>query len=191
MDIVEAYLSYTNENIPTFSTFFQSVGKVKQHLGVKGYLADHYILLYLHLISQIDFIGLQDEVSDAIAVFVGSILDLKLKSYLTVRKPTQGKSFNCYLMQTPYCNRCFMSFCMRKGFLWGRCRYYRTQADRRNKKYYRAGEGRGISENAATSLFVFFCGSAFFAGYVNRTGKEVFDDGQRNRRGDISNIHKK
>ena len=73
MDIFEAYLSSPDESTPTFSTFFQSAQDLKESLGTKGYLLDHY--LCFHLIVQIDFVCLQDEVSEAMTAIMRSISD--------------------------------------------------------------------------------------------------------------------
>lgn len=73
MDIFEAYLSSPNESTPTFSLFFQSAQDLKESLGTKGYLLEHYFSLCFRLIAQIDFVGLQDEVSEAMAAIMRSI----------------------------------------------------------------------------------------------------------------------
>lgn len=75
MDIFEAYLSSPDESTPTFSTFFQSAQDLKESLGTKGYLLDHYLSLCFHLIVQIDFVSLQDEVSEAMTAIMRSISD--------------------------------------------------------------------------------------------------------------------
>lgn len=75
MDIFEAYLSSPDESIPIFSAFFQSAQDLKESLGTKGYLLDHYLSLSFRLIAQIDFVSLQDEVSDAMATIMRSISD--------------------------------------------------------------------------------------------------------------------
>lgn len=75
MDIFEAYLSSSEESTPTFSAFFQSAQDLKESLGTKGYLLDHYLSLCFRLIAQIDFVSLQDEVSEAIIAMMESISD--------------------------------------------------------------------------------------------------------------------
>lgn len=75
MDIFEAYLSSPDESIPTFSAFFQSAQDLKESLGTKGYLVEHYLSLCFRLITQIDFVSLQDEVSEAMATIMRSISD--------------------------------------------------------------------------------------------------------------------
>ncbi len=75
MDIFKAYLSSPDESTPTFSAFFQSAQDLKESLGTKGYLLDHYLSLCFRLIAQIDFVSLQDEVSEAMATIMRSISD--------------------------------------------------------------------------------------------------------------------
>ena len=75
MDIFEAYLSSPDESTPTFSAFFQSAQDLKESLGTKGYLLDHYLSLCFRLIAQIDFVSLQDEVSEAMVAIMRSISD--------------------------------------------------------------------------------------------------------------------
>ena len=75
MDIFEAYLSSPDESTPTFSAFFQSAQDLRESLGTKGYLLDHYLSLCFRLITQIDFVSLQDEVSEAMATIMRSISD--------------------------------------------------------------------------------------------------------------------
>ena len=75
MDIFKVYLSSPDESIPTFSAFFQSAQDLKESLGTKGYLLDHYLSLCFRLFAQIDFVSLQDEVSEAMAAIMRSISD--------------------------------------------------------------------------------------------------------------------
>ena len=89
MDIFEAYLSSPNESTPTFSLFFQSAQDLKESLGTKGYLLEHYFSLCFRLIAQIDFVGLQDEVSEAMAAIMRSISDAEAE-----------KAFSCQEIHT-------------------------------------------------------------------------------------------
>lgn len=75
MDIFEAYLSSPDESTPTFSAFFQSAQDLRKSLGTKGYLLNHYLSLCFRLLAQIDFVSLQDEVSEAMATIMRSISD--------------------------------------------------------------------------------------------------------------------
>lgn len=75
MDIFEAYLSSPDESTTSFSFFFESAQDLKESLGTKGYLLDHYLSLCFRLIAQIDFVSLQDEVSEAMTAIMRSISD--------------------------------------------------------------------------------------------------------------------
>lgn len=89
MDIFDAYLSSPDESTPTFSAFFQSAQDLKESLGMKGYLLDHYLSLCFRLIAQIDFVSLQDEVSEAMATIMRSISDAEAE-----------KAFDCQEIHT-------------------------------------------------------------------------------------------
>ena len=89
MDIFEAYLSSPDESTPTFSAFFQSAQDLKESLWKKGYLLDHYLSLCFRLIAQIDFVSLQDEVSEAMATIMRSISDAEAE-----------KAFSCQEVHT-------------------------------------------------------------------------------------------
>ena len=89
MDIFEAYLSSPDESMPTFSAFFQSVQDLKESLGTKGYLLDHYLSLCFRLIAQIDFVNLQDEVSESMITIMASISDVETE-----------KAFSCQEVHT-------------------------------------------------------------------------------------------
>lgn len=89
MDIFEAYLSSPDESTPTFSAFFQSAQDLKESLRTKGYLLDHYLSLCFRLIAQIDFVSLQDEVSEAMAAIMRSISAAEA-----------GKAFACQEVST-------------------------------------------------------------------------------------------
>jgi len=75
MDIFKVYLSSPDESTPTFSVFFQSAQDLRESLGTKGYLLEHYLSLCFRLIAQIDFVSLQDEVSEAMVAIMRSISD--------------------------------------------------------------------------------------------------------------------
>lgn len=89
MDIFEAYLSSPDESTPTFSAFFQSAQDLKESLGTKGYLLDHYLSLCFRMLAQIDFVSLQDEISEAMATIMRSISDAEAE-----------KAFSCQEVHT-------------------------------------------------------------------------------------------
>ena len=71
------------------TAFFQSAQDLKESLGTKGYLLDHYLSLCFRLIAQIDFVSLQDEVSEAMATIMRSISDTEAE-----------KAFSCQEVHT-------------------------------------------------------------------------------------------
>lgn len=59
MDILQSFLSLSDPSPPTFREIFCSA------LGMKSYLLDHYLSLFFQMVSQTDFIVLQDEAQAA------------------------------------------------------------------------------------------------------------------------------
>ena len=75
MDIFQEYISNDYKNLPKISDVFKQAEELKYILGTKGYILDHYISMFFHLIVQIDIIGLQDEASEKMADIMKSISD--------------------------------------------------------------------------------------------------------------------
>lgn len=61
MDILQSFLSLSAPSPPTFREIFRSAQELRSALGMKSYLLDHYLSLFFQMVSQIDFIVLQDE----------------------------------------------------------------------------------------------------------------------------------
>lgn len=61
MDILQSFLSLSAPSPPTFREIFRSAQELRSSLGMKSYLLDHYLSLFFQMVSQIDFIVLQDE----------------------------------------------------------------------------------------------------------------------------------
>ena len=61
MDILQSFLSLSAPSSPTFREIFRSAQELRSALGMKSYLLDHYLSLFFQMVSQIDFIVLQDE----------------------------------------------------------------------------------------------------------------------------------
>lgn len=61
MDILQSFLSLSDQSPPTFREIFHSAQGLRSALGMKSYLLDHYLSLFFQMVSQIDFIVLQDE----------------------------------------------------------------------------------------------------------------------------------
>ena len=66
MDILQSFLSLSDPPPPTFREIFHSAQGLRSALGMKSYLLDHYLSLFFQMVSQIDFIVLQDEAQTAI-----------------------------------------------------------------------------------------------------------------------------
>lgn len=65
MDILQSFLSLSDQSPPTFREIFHSAQELRSALGMKSYLLDHYLSLFFQMVSQIDFIVLQDEAQTA------------------------------------------------------------------------------------------------------------------------------
>lgn len=65
MDILQSFLSLSDQSPPTFREIFRSAQELRSALGMKSYLLDHYLSLFFQMVSQIDFIVLQDEAQAA------------------------------------------------------------------------------------------------------------------------------
>ena len=65
MDILHSFLSLSDPSPPTFREIFRSAQELRSALGIKSYLLDHYLSLFFQMVSQIDFIVLQDEAQTA------------------------------------------------------------------------------------------------------------------------------
>lgn len=61
MDILQSFLSLSDQSPPTFREIFRSAQELRSALDMKSYLLDHYLSLFFQMVSQIDFIVLQDE----------------------------------------------------------------------------------------------------------------------------------
>ena len=61
MDILQSFLSLSDPLPPTFREIFRSAQELSSALGMKSYLLDHYLSLFFQMVSQIDFIVLQNE----------------------------------------------------------------------------------------------------------------------------------
>ena len=67
MDMFQHFLSYHNENTSAFSDVFRTAREFHQLLGQKSYLLNHYLSMFFHLITEMDFCTLEDEVYQSIS----------------------------------------------------------------------------------------------------------------------------
>ncbi len=75
MDFFQYVLSYHGENTSTFSDIFRTVYEFHQLLKEKSYLLDHYLSMIFHLITEIDFCALEDELCQTISKTQKKILN--------------------------------------------------------------------------------------------------------------------
>lgn len=75
MDIFQHFLSYQSENTSVFSDVFRSAREIHQLLGRKSYLLDHYLFVFFHSITEMDFCILEDKIYQAISELKEKMLD--------------------------------------------------------------------------------------------------------------------
>lgn len=78
MDIFQDCFFMGDRNPPTFSEVFQAAQELKYALGKKGYLLEHYLSMFFHLVTQIDFTILEDDVYDAMVDLQKYIADSEI-----------------------------------------------------------------------------------------------------------------
>ena len=86
MDIFQEFISNDNKNLPKILDVFNQAEELKYILGAKGYILDHYISMFFHLITQIDIVGLQDEASETMANIMKSISDSETENILSFQE---------------------------------------------------------------------------------------------------------
>lgn len=75
MDIFQQFLSYQSENTSTFSDIFRTARGFHQLLGRKSYLLDHYLSMFFHLITEMDFCIFEDKIYQTISELQKKMLD--------------------------------------------------------------------------------------------------------------------
>lgn len=110
MDIFQEIFSHYDEKTPSFSDIFCSANEIKHSLESKSYLLDHYISLFFHLSTQIDFNSLSDEIYNSMSVIHKQFLhaDDMHSSELSEKIHILMQTFDC---QEPFTkeNLCFLS----------------------------------------------------------------------------------
>ena len=51
MDILQSFLSLSDQSPPTFREIFRSAQELRSALGMKSYLLDHYLSLFFQIVS--------------------------------------------------------------------------------------------------------------------------------------------
>lgn len=75
MDIFQYFLSHHDENVSAFSDVFRTTKEFHQLLGQKSYLLNHYLSMFFHLITEMDFCTLEDEIEQFISDLQKKIRD--------------------------------------------------------------------------------------------------------------------
>ena len=86
MDIFQEFISNDNKNLPKISDVFKQAEELKYILNTKGYILDHYISMFFHLIAQTDIVGLQDEASEKMADIMKGISDSETENILSFQE---------------------------------------------------------------------------------------------------------
>ena len=75
MDIFQHFLSHQSENTSAFSDIFRTAREFHQLLGRKSYLLDHYLSMFFHLITEMDFCILEDKIYQTISELQKKMFD--------------------------------------------------------------------------------------------------------------------
>ena len=75
MDILQSFLSLSDPPKPTFSEMFHSAQELRDALGTKSYLLDHYLSMLFRLITEMNFCVLEDKIYQTISELQKKMLD--------------------------------------------------------------------------------------------------------------------
>lgn len=119
MDIFQEFISNDNKNLPKISDVFKQAKELKYILGAKGYILDHYISMFFHLISQIDIVGLQDEASETMADIIKSIFDDETENIFSFQEEHTRKILFLLSNADKFLNEALDEFIEKKAFEFG------------------------------------------------------------------------
>ena len=119
MDIFQEFISNDNKNLPKISDVFKQAEELKYILGAKGYILDHYISMFFHLISQIDIIGLQDEASEKMADIINNISDSETENILSFQEEHTRQILFLLSNADEFLNEALDEFIEKKSFEFG------------------------------------------------------------------------
>lgn len=119
MDIFQEFISNDNKNLPKISDVFKQAEELKYILGAKGYILDHYISMFFHLIVQIDIIGLQDEASETMADIINSISDSETENILSFQEEHTRQILFLLSNVDKFLNEALDEFIEKKSFEFG------------------------------------------------------------------------
>ena len=119
MDIFQEFISNDNKNLPKISDVFKQAEELKYILGTKGYILDHYISMFFHLIAQIDIIGLQDESSEKMADIMKSIFDNETENIFSFQEEHTRQILFLLSNADKFLNQALNEFIEKKSFEFG------------------------------------------------------------------------
>lgn len=119
MDIFQEFISNDNKNLPKISDVFKQAEELKYVLGAKGYILDHYISMFFHIIAQIDIVGLQDEASETMADIMNSISDRKTENKFSFQEEHTRQILFLLSNADKFLNKALDEFIEKKSFEFG------------------------------------------------------------------------
>ena len=119
MDIFQEFISNDNKSLPKISDFFKQAEELKYILGAKGYILDHYISMFFHLVVQIDIIGLQDEASETMADIMKRISDSETENILSFQEEHTRQILFLLSNADKFLNQALNEFIEKKSFEFG------------------------------------------------------------------------
>ena len=119
MDIFQEFISNDYKNIPKVSDVFKQAEELKYILGTKGYILDHYISMFFHIITQIDIIGLQDEAAEKMADIMKSISDSETENIFSFQEEHTRQILFLLSNADKFLNEALNEFIEKKSFEFG------------------------------------------------------------------------
>ena len=119
MDIFQKFITNNYETLPKISDVFNQAEELKYILGAKGYILDHYISMFFHLIVQIDIIGLQDEALETMADIMNSMSDSKTENIFSFQEEHTRQILFLLSNANKFLNQAFDEFIEKKSFEFG------------------------------------------------------------------------
>ena len=119
MDIFQEFIFNDYKYLTKISDFFKQAEELKYILGAKGYILDHYISMFFHLIVQIDIIGLQDEASETMADIMKRISDSQTENILNFQEEHTRQILFLLSNADKFLNQALDEFIKKKSFEFG------------------------------------------------------------------------
>lgn len=119
MDIFQEFIFNDYKYLTKISDVFKQAEELKYILGAKGYILDHYISMFFHLIAQIDIVGLQDEASEKMADIMKSISESETKNILNFQEEHTRQILFLLSNADKFLNQVLDEFIEKKSFEFG------------------------------------------------------------------------